>query len=122
MQSTLVGGLMGCVAAIIGSVIAVVIFTRDFETIGFALLAGLVAFPAIIVFILLSSYVSSNVIPHIAFWVISGGLGVYFFVLYRQSLLRAIDDGSGLMALNMVFALCGASILSYLVLFFKFKQ
>ncbi len=122
IMSMLIPGFIAYISAIIGSALAVLIMTRDTETIAFGALVSLFVLPSIAVFMLLNRFVPNVFASHVGFWLVSIIISGYFYFLYNQSLVRAADDGSGLMALHIVYAVCGASLFAYVALFLKLKH
>jgi len=120
--SLLIPGFYAFIAAIIGSVFAVLAITRDTETIAFGALVSLYILPSVVVFELLNRLASYALAPHIGFWLVSVIIIGYFYYLYNQSLLLTSDDGSGLMALHTMYATSGAALFSYVVLFLNIKH
>ncbi len=119
--SLLISGFYAFIAAMTGSILAVLVITRNPETIAFGALVSLYILPSIVAFEVLNKLVSYPLASHIGFWLISVIIIGYFYYLYNQSLLLSSDDGSGLMALHTIYATSGAALFSYGVLFFNLK-
>lgn len=116
-----VPGFLALIAGIFGGIFSILIVTRDTETIALGALVCLCVLPSIVAFELLSKFTTYTLAPHIGFWFFIIVFVGYLYYLYSKSTQLIADDGSGQMALHILYATIGAASFSYLVLFYKLK-
>lgn len=113
MRSLILAAVAGYGGATMAAIAAILLWTRDFETIGFGLFAPIFVFPGLVAFCVATAFPRCRRWRSALYWLLVSPFPLYFFVVALFASPHAMAEGADEMALAFAIPAAASCVACY---------